>query len=234
MILSFGEIPMTTDDVRRTLERLIAETGTDYSTLSRLLGRNAAYVQQFVKRGTPRRLAEEDRARLAAFFGVPESLLGGRPERVATPAGALPGTGSRVAMAFVPRLAIGASAGSGASIDGETADAGFAFDPRWLRKLGADPRALSIIRVEGDSMSPTLNDGDDILVDAQDTAVRLREGIFVLRLDDMLMVKRVARAPGQGRIAVTSDNPHYPSYPDLAADSISLVGRVIWAGRKIG
>jgi phage repressor protein C with HTH and peptisase S24 domain len=221
---------MESDDIRTTLDRLIAEAGTDYSTLSRLLGRNAAYVQQFVKRGTPRRLAEDDRARLAAYFGVPESVLGGRTERVAV-RGAAP---QRAAMAFVPRLAIGASAGAGAAVDAEASDAGFGFDPRWLRKLGADPRALSIIRVEGDSMAPTLSDGDDILVDAQDTAARLRDGIYVLRLDDLLMVKRVARAPGKGRIAVTSDNPHYPSYPDLAADAVALVGRVIWTGRKIG
>ncbi|MEY4269480.1 MAG: hypothetical protein RLZZ58_696 [Pseudomonadota bacterium] len=223
---------MDPDEIRAALDRLIAEAGTDYSALSRLIGRNAAYVQQFMKRGTPRRLAEGDRARLAAYFGVPESVLGGRIERVAT-RGSAPSRAA-ASMAFVPRLAIGASAGPGAAIDGEAADAGFAFDPRWLRKLGADPRALSIIRVEGDSMAPTLSDGDDILVDAQDTAARLRDGIYVLRLDDLLMVKRVARAPGKGRIAVTSDNPHYPSYPDLVADAVALVGRVIWTGRRIG
>src|SRR3546814_3137984 len=100
-----------------------------------------------------------------------------------------------------------------------------AFDPKWLRDLGADPRALSIIRVEGDSMAPTLNDGDDILVDGGDAAGRLRDGIYVLRMDDALMVKRVARAPGAGRIWVISDTPQYPSYPDLPMGSGPLVGR---------
>src|SRR3546814_11782305 len=83
------------------------------------------------------------------------------------------------------------------------------------RDLGAEPRALSIIRVEGDSMAPTLDDGDDILVDGGDAAARLRDGIYVLRMDDVLMVKRIARAPGQGRISVISDNPHYRSWDDL-------------------
>jgi hypothetical protein len=202
-------------DPRVLLDQLIRERGHDYQTLSRLIGRNAAYIQQYIKRGTPRRLEEGDRRRIAAFLGVPDTLLGG------------------LSMLVVPQLAIGASAGPGANVDGEGVEAGFAFDPRWLRRLGADPRALSIIAVEGDSMAPTLNDGDDILVDSADAAARLRDGIYVLRMDDMLMVKRVARLPVAGRISVKSDNPLYPSWPDLAADAVALVGRVVWAGRRV-
>jgi len=65
------------DDVRSGLDALIRESGEDYSSVSRLLGRNSAYIQQFIKRGTPRRLSEEDRRKLAAFFRVPEQRLGG-------------------------------------------------------------------------------------------------------------------------------------------------------------
>ena len=49
--------------------------------MSRLLGRNPTYGQQFVKRGVPRRLSEDDRRKLAAHFGIAERLLGGPPER---------------------------------------------------------------------------------------------------------------------------------------------------------
>lgn len=136
-------------------------------------------------------------------------------------------------LVLVPKLAIGASAGPGASVDGEAVEGEVAFDPRWLRDLGADPRALSIIRVEGDSMAPTLGDGDDILVDGGDAAARLRDGIYVLRMDDVLMVKRIARAPGPGRVSVISDNPHYRSWDDLPLSAIRLVGRVIWTGRRV-
>lgn len=222
---------MTTaaSDPRAMLDRLLQERGLDYARLSAVIGRNPAYIQQYIKRGSPRRLAEQDRARIAAYLGVSEAVLGGPMPRVAVP--------SRPRgrdMMLVPKLAIGASAGAGASVDGEAVEGEVAFDLKWLRGLGADPRVLSIIRVVGDSMAPTLGDGDDILVDASDAVARLRDGIYVLRLDDMLMVKRVARAPGPGRIAVTSDNPHYPGYPDLAMDMVQLVGRVVWAGRKLG
>jgi len=47
------------------------------------------------------------------------------------------------------------------------------------------------------------------------------------------MVKRVARAPGQGRISVISDNPHYRSWDDLPMSAIRLVGRVVWTGRRV-
>ena len=51
---------MAEADPRAVLERLIRERREDYAGLSRLLGRNAAYMQQFIRRGTPKRLAEDD------------------------------------------------------------------------------------------------------------------------------------------------------------------------------
>ena len=67
---------MAETDGRTALARLIGERGEDYAGLSRLIGRNAAYIQQFIKRGTPRRLAEADRRILARYFGVAEAMLG--------------------------------------------------------------------------------------------------------------------------------------------------------------
>lgn len=221
-------MPDIVQDPRAALDRLLQEKGIDYARLSAKIGRNPAYIQQYIKRGSPRRLAEQDRARIAAYLGVSEAMLGGPVQRVAAPA-RVRGPG----MILVPKLAIGASAGAGASIDGEAVEGEVAFDPKWLRGLGADPRALSIIRVEGDSMAPTLNDGDDIMVDGGDAAARLRDGIYVLRMDDVLMVKRVARAPGQGRVSVISDNVHYKSWDDLPMAAVQLVGRVVWTGRRV-
>ncbi len=48
--------------IRKRLDELIATRGEDYASLSRRLGRNPTYIQQFVKRGVPRRLSETDRA----------------------------------------------------------------------------------------------------------------------------------------------------------------------------
>lgn len=212
---------MAEADARAALERLVRERGEDYASLSRLIGRNAAYVQQFIKRGTPRRLDEKDRRLLARYFNVPEAVLGGIGAPTAADA------------VEVPRLDIGASAGPGALAGDENVRAHVAFDAKWLRRLAADPKRLSMILVAGDSMEPTLADGDEILVDRGDAAERLRDGIYVLRMDEALLVKRVAVNPAARRLSVSSDNPAYPGWPDCAPDAIDVVGRVVWAGRKI-
>ena len=62
---------------------------------------------------------------------------------------------------------------------------------------------------------------------------RLRDGIYVLRVDDALVVKRLALNPMGRRVTVQSDNPAYPDWPDCGLDEINCIGRVIWSGRKI-
>ncbi|WP_416463074.1 S24 family peptidase [Sphingomonas sp. VDB2] len=217
------------EHARIALDRLIADRGENYADLSRLIGRNPAYIQQFIKRGTPRKLDEEDRHVLARYFGVPEQMLGGATPPVAAPV--------RVrgipAVVAVPRLALGASAGQGSLDEDEQAAGVMAFDARWLRHLGVRPQRVSIIRVDGESMAPTLNDGDDIMVDHDDDASRLRDGVYVLRLDGVLMVKRVAMGPRRGWFSVVSDNPHYPDWADIDPALVDIVGRVVWSGRRL-
>ena len=212
------------NDARLVLERLCAERGEDFAGLSRMLGRNPAYIQQFVRRGVPKRLKEEERRKLARYFSISESLLGGPPDDETGPNG----------LVSVKRHPVSVSAGPGALVNEELGKPYFAFDERWLKSLTATaPGNLSIVRVEGDSMSPTLNAGDEILVDLGDCADRLRDGIYVLRIDDALVVKRLALNPLGRRVTVQSDNPAYPDWPDCGLDEINCIGRVIWAGRKV-
>src|SRR5436305_11745504 len=96
------------NDPRLVLERLCAERGEDFAGLSRMLGRNSAYIQQFVRRGVPRRLGEEERRKLARYFGIAEALLGG-------PAGE-PGSGNLVS---IKRHPVAVSAGPGAIVTEE-------------------------------------------------------------------------------------------------------------------
>lgn len=215
---------LDTQDSRAVLERLIKERREDYAGLSRLIGRNPAYIQQFIKRGTPRKLDEADRRTLARYFGVDESWLGGAPVSE-QPSSTL---------VEVPFLNVRASAGSGAVAELEAPRGRFGFDPRWLRRLtGTKPDRLSIITVMGDSMFPTLSDGDEVIVDGGDGGERLRDGIYVLRVDDALLVKRLALGPTGKRISVRSDNKAYPSWEDCDPGGLQIVGRVVWFGRKL-
>ncbi|WP_114952411.1 S24 family peptidase [Sphingosinicella terrae] len=214
---------MTDEEARSALQQLIEERGEDYSGLSRLLGRNPAYVQQYIKRGSPRRLAEEDRRILARYFGVDQALLGG------------PAAGAPAGLVAVGRYDAAAAAGAGAFSDGVEVRPNLAFDREWLRRLArGGPDQLSIIRVQGDSMTPLLEDGDEILVDRADGAGRLRDGVYVLRIDESLVVKRVALNPAERTVSIRSDNVAYPGWPDCPIGALDVVGRVVWAGGRIG
>ncbi len=220
--------PTGNDAIRARLESLIRTTGSDYAALSRMLGRNASYVQQFVKYGVPRKLSEDDRRALAAHFGIAEEELGGPIGRVARAH-----SGSEADYMLVPYYDVRASAGPGMVPDSEMAQNALAFQTRWVRSLTAgSPDELSVIQVEGDSMTPTLSDGDQILVDRADRD-RLRDGIYVLRVDDALLVKRLSVSPATRRLNIISDNQTYPSWPDCDPESVEIIGRVVWAGRKL-
>lgn len=210
------------EHVREELERLITRGGYGYAAVSRLLGRNPSYIQQFIKRGSPRTLDPKDRKTLASFFGVDEERLGG------------PAQTRMDGMIEVPVLDVDASAGFGAVASNETSYTRFGFDEKWLRRLtGAKSASLSIVSVLGDSMEPTLSDGDEVLVDASDHGSRLRDGIYVLRSDDALVVKRIAIKPGAKQITISSDNPAYPTWNDVDREGVEVIGRVIWFGRAL-
>lgn len=216
---------MADENPRGALRRIAKERGTSLAKLSRLIGRNDAYLQQFATRGSPARLEEDDRRKLARYLDVDEEVLGG-------PASDIPRSED---MVLVRRLNIEAAAGRGRMVEDEFAVGKFRFERSWLRQLSpASPDELSIITFVGDSMAPTINDGDDGLVDHSSAGRRVRDGIYVLRRDESLMVKRLAVAPRAGTVTIVSDNPAYPTWSDVPVGEIDVLGRVIWASRKLG
>ena len=218
---------MAATDPRARLMELVEAQGVSLSGLSALLERNPSYLQQFVRKGSPRKLEEGDRRTLARFFGVDEAELGGAGEggAIASYAGKRKPAAEWIS---IPRLALGASAGPGALAAAERAVGHMQFAPRWLRRNDLDPAMLSVIEVEGDSMDPTLRDGDEILVDR--TPRPLRAGIHVLRLDDALLVKRLE--PAGERLRLISDNHAYPPL-EREAGEVEVIGRVVWKGGRL-
>lgn len=217
-------------DPRARLMELVAERGVSLAALSGLIGRNSSYLQQFVRKGSPRKLEENDRRILAQFFGVPEAELGAAGG-VEPGGGGLPlsRAGRPSDWVDVPRLDLGASAGPGALASSEIPVGHLRFSSRWLKAQGLDPTMLTAIEVQGDSMEPTLRDGDEILVDRSVRA--LRAGVHVIRLDDVLLVKRLAPAPG-GAVEVISDSPAYGRLVRPRGE-VEVVGRVVWKGGRL-
>jgi phage repressor protein C with HTH and peptisase S24 domain len=213
----------TSDDPRRRLHDLARAKGVSLASLSEMIGRNSSYLQQFIRKGSPRKLEEADRRTLAQFLAVPESELGGGGENsYAQPR-------SRGDWLEVPRLSLGAAAGPGALAGDEAPFDSFRFSRTWLREQGLVNAQLSAIRVQGDSMEPLLHDGDEILVDRSQRA--LRDGIHVVRLGDALLVKRLAAA-GPGRATLLSQNYAYPPV-EVALEEMEIVGRVVWKSGRL-
>jgi phage repressor protein C with HTH and peptisase S24 domain len=135
---------------------------------------------------------------------------------------------------LIPQYQVRASAGPGALPESEMPSASIAFQAGFIRDLsGSPPDSLAVLTVEGDSMFPTLANGDQILIDTQDRSAA-RDGIYVLRVDDALMVKRLSLNPATRRLTIQSDNEAYPSWPDCDPGAVSVIGRVVWVGRKLG
>ncbi len=217
---------MINQDPRTRLLQLAGEHGISLSRLSELIGRNATYLQQFIRKGSPRKLEEGDRRTLARFFGVEEGELGA-PEDISFPTG--PNRKPKAEWVAVPRLALGASAGPGTIAAEEAPVGAFGFSARWLREQGLPAERLSAIRVEGDSMEPLLRDGDEILVDHSPRP--LRDGIHVVRVGETLLVKRLDTAR-PGRIALVSDNPAYRAI-ELPPEEVQVIGRVVWKSGRL-
>lgn len=209
---------MDEQDQRAALKAAIDSDGTSLSWLSeRLLKRNPAYLQQYLARGSPRLLAEADRRLLARFLRISDAALGGI-EAVSDDSIA------------VPRFALAASAGPGAVVGDERRSIPFRFDARFLAGLGVRRDAASLIEVKGDSMQPTLIDGDTILVDHARRSIAPRGGVYAIRLDGMLSVKRL-RTIGR-EVEVASDNRDYATVV-RAAEAVEVIGRVVWIGRSL-
>ncbi|MBS7668506.1 S24 family peptidase [Croceicoccus gelatinilyticus] len=222
---------MVNDPARNRLVELAEQRGTSLSALSKLIGRNTTYLQQFIKKGSPRKLEENDRRTLAQFFGVDESELG-------APDGAdnsyVAAKTPRKSWIAIPRLALGASAGPGALAEDDAPVGHLGFSEGWLREMGLTPNALTALSVAGDSMDPTLSDGDEILVARAEAQYggRLRDGIHVIRRDGTLMVKRLL-FEREGQVSVISDNKAYPSDANVPLEEVEVLGRVVWKGGRI-
>lgn len=133
---------------------------------------------------------------------------------------------------LVPVYDVTASAGDGAHVNYESIAYSLAFPPDYLRKItSSNPLNLAIISVKGDSMAPTLNDDDIVMLDMSKTSLSY-EGLFVIRIYDVLHVKRLSHSR-PGFVMVISDNREkYPPREYSMAD-VAVVGKVLWAGGKV-
>ena len=125
----------------------------------------------------------------------------------------------------IPLYDLEAAAGHGSVLSQENVTRMCSIDEALLTEHGLTPTQCAMLTVRGDSMEPTLQDGDTILIDRSQTTP---DGIFLIQMDDTLRVKRVQRAAG-GAYILISDNTRYREelIPPTSLNTISLLGKCV-------
>jgi len=130
----------------------------------------------------------------------------------------------------VPVLDVELAAGTGTHIDLEQVHDWVPISQEWVFQNGLSEGSLAVVKVRGDSMMPTLNDGDTILIDTSDTQL-VSEKIYAIAFDGELRVKRMIKQFG-GTWKIRSDNIHNPAYTDETVSQVNIgqlriIGRVV-------
>lgn len=131
---------------------------------------------------------------------------------------------------FIRQMRGKISAGGGLVPD-NLIDMRIAFRKDWITRKG-EPEGMSLIKVDGDSMAPTLLSGDLVLVDHSRTTIASQGGIYAISIDHEILIKRLQLLYEAGKVLVISDNKQYPSQ-EVSADKISVNGKVIWYAREL-
>lgn len=127
---------------------------------------------------------------------------------------------------YIPMAETQLSAGGGAFVISEEIEGYYAFRKNWLSRVASSTKNLVLMRVIGDSMSPTIQEDDTVMIDIGKKSIK--EGmIYAIRFDSTIMIKRLTFRPG-GRILIISDNRHeYESYEADMRD-LHIIGQIIF------
>lgn len=129
----------------------------------------------------------------------------------------------------IPFYPVKAAAGSGVDVPEYAEKDVIHFDKRWLQAIvGHNPKNLSLIKAEGDSMFPDIQDGDLLMVDDSIKEV-IPNKTFVIKQDNKYRVKKL-KAEFNGDIQIISNNPNYKT--ETMDRETEIIGQVVWNGSK--
>lgn len=225
------------DAPRIRLMELIGEHDTDMKAVSLKIGRNHAYLQQYIQ-GKPKNLPEDVRDALAEYFGVePDEFRAPRSQSSHTNASEsshkprvkpLVSENGYGRLITFDELAVRASAGPGAIADEESVVARWSVPQTLVRsRTNAPAEALKVITVEGDSCEPDFRPGDRVLVNLNDRTPS-PPGYFALWDGIGTVIKRLEHVPYSDppTLKIKSTNPAYEAYERHLAE-VSISGRVL-------
>ncbi|MBT3922443.1 MAG: LexA family transcriptional regulator [Nitrospina sp.] len=133
-------------------------------------------------------------------------------------------------LTLIKKLKGPASAGAGL-VPNDEVDVQLAFRDDWLTKFGGPEKLVAMV-IEGDSMEPTLNDKDVVVVNKNISAVQSGGGVYSLVWQGKRMVKRLQFNPKTKVVKIKSDNLKYDDF-DSSLKDIKIEGKLIWFGREM-
>lgn len=206
------------DDLRKKIENLLKDRGISLASASVQIGKNSAYMHQFINKGSPVNLPEEQRVRLANILDVDEQELTNRPLF----RGVLKTNPNVV---NIDMLDVSACCGNGAENYSEPVIGTWQMPLVDYNAMSlSSPEHIKLIKATGDSMTPLIQDGDYVFVDISSQNIS-SDGVYVLRLPTGLSIKRIQNALNGG-VIVRSDNPLYEPLTANLGD-IKILGRVV-------
>jgi len=215
-------------------ERLIARmeaVGETQSSLARKVGVSAQTIGKLVRKESAgssylHKIARELRTTPAYLTGETEdpdegAFVPPTPEEIA------------VQMGLMKIEEIDLAIGMGATyLDDQSVQAVERWIPEdWVRNFTDSPAAfLTVAKPVGDSMYPTINDRDFVLIDRSQRRIDRQDAIWALSYGGLGTIKRV-RAMPDGTFKLMADNPHVRE--EMAVDGeMFVIGRVAGVFRR--
>lgn len=131
---------------------------------------------------------------------------------------------------YVPQMTGRISAGGGLVPD-DRVNVRIAFRKAWIQRKG-DPTRMSLVKVSGDSMEPTLLPGDLVLINHDRDCVDPQGGIYAIAVNSEIMIKRIHIVYPDGKVRIISDNRKYAPM-EVETEKVHINGKVIWYGREL-
>lgn len=230
---------------REKFKSLLRERGISLRRMSLDLGLNESYFQQFVAYGRPGSVEGEVLRQAAAYLGVTERELAPPPPALHdsfTPS-AYETSGYRGSNAHKPGTENDAvvlpcydlaSLPNGEDWRAEGNQGGhMVFSRQMLQYITSTPSdQLALLKIRGDTMAPTLQQGDCALIDCTRT-IASEDGIYAIFHESRLLIRRVTVDPIRKQVTLSQDNAAYPAVREYSLVDIRAAGRIIWAGKRI-
>jgi hypothetical protein len=220
---------MNTEEIRAKIAKLIEEKNLSLAKVSTQIGKNVAYLHQYINKGSPLRLPEEQRRRLSAILGVEEQELTDLPipahmTGVSMVADKIASMFTKSDVVTIDMIDATACCGDGIDNLPEKVCGHWRLPLSEFKTLASGtPENIKMLRVQGDSMTPTISEGDFVWVDTSNNYIG-SDGIYLIRMATGLAVKRLQA--GLSNIVIKSDNP---TYSNITAEvgEVKIVGKVV-------